>query len=288
MRKLLLLFISFFLSVSVCLAYDNVVFKEDNKFGLKNNKGDIIVKPIYKRMILLSEKSYIVQRRSKFGLIDNQGTILVPIKYNQAERILGSYLKIGTGNKFGLYNDEGKEILPIEYSVVDLLFGGMFLTCKDYKYGVIKDTGEVLLDNLYDEIFMPKPSLMQVCYNGKWYEIENKRGENLVLPTDLKSIGETEDLIIKEMISSPLVATGYSVVTGVDYLLKVFSSISPAHEKTIDELMLLRGVDIVSIFVKLSWIPKYPFIYVKNYYQTFKTPNNGPLNEVKYSLKQKL
>ena len=52
--------------------------------------------------------------------------------------------------------------------------------------------------------------------------------------------------------------------------------------------MLHKGIDTLSIFAKMTWIPKYPFIYMKNYYKTVKTPNNGPLSDIKYSLKQKI
>ena len=288
MRWLFLISFIFLFMTSAFSAEKSFVYKEKNNFGLRQSDETIVVKPEYKKLIPLGENSFIAQDNNKFGLIDCQGNILVPIKYNQVDRILGKYLKIGTGSKYGLYDENGREILPVDYSGIDLLFGGMFLTYKDYKYGVIKDSGEVVLENNFDEIYMPKPSVMQVCYKGKWYEIESKKGEELVLPEHLKDQQLSEDFIVKEILSNPVVGAGYSVVTGTDYFLKIFSTISPAHEKTIDELMLLKGVDTVSIFVKLSWIPKYPFVYAKNYYQTFKTPNNGPLNEMKYSLKQKL
>ncbi len=51
--------------------------------------------------------------------------------------------------------------------------------------------------------------------------------------------------------------------------------------------MLLQGADAVSIYLKLSWIPKYPFVFAKNYYNTLKNPNNGPLSEVKANLMNK-
>ena len=82
--------------------------------------------------------------------------------------------------------------------------------------------------------------------------------------------------------------TGYSVLTFSDYLIKIFSSISPAHEDTIDELMLSQGAETVSIFVKLSWLPKYPITYVKKYYQNVRNPNNGPLSNVRRELKNQI
>ena len=264
------------------------VFKQENLFGLKDAEGNIIVEPQYKKMIKLGNSSFIVQKRSKFGLTDYSGNILVPVKYTHVERVLGKYLKIGGGSKYALYDETGKEILPREYSSIDLLFGGMFLTCKNFKYGVADADGRTILENKFDDIYMPQPNIMRISYNGQWYEIEQVRGEEFKLPKNVQDIKGDENFKISELITNPATATGYSVVTFTDYLLKLFSSISPAHEQTIDELMLSQGAETVSIFIKLTWLPKYPFAYARNYFNTLRTPNNGPLSEIKYELKRQL
>lgn len=264
------------------------VFKEENLFGLQDSSGNIIVKPIYKKMIVLGDSSFIVQKGSKFGLVDYSGNILVPIKYTHVERVLGKYLKAGRGGKYALYDEQGKEILPREYTSIDLLFGGMFLTCKNFKYGIVDFNGRTILENKFDDIYMPKPNIMRISYNGQWYEIEQIRGETLTLPENIQNIKGDENFKISELIAKPGTATGYSVVTFTDYFLKLFSSISPAHEQTIDELMFSQGAETVSIFIKLTWLPKYPFTYARNYFNTVRTPNNGPLSDVKYELKRQL
>lgn len=288
MKRIFLFLLIFLCSSNILVSAQTTVFSEDNLFGLKDTEGQVILEPTYKKMIMLGEDSYIVQKKGKFGLIDSEGNILVPIKYSQAERILGKYLKVGYGGKYGLYNDKGEIILPREYSSIDLLFGGMFLTCKNYKYGVIKNNGEVILENKFDDIYMPKPNIMMISYNGLWYEIKQKRGETLQLPDNILAIKGDDNFSVTEWVTKPGTAAGYSVVTGTDYFLKLFSSISPAHEKTIDELMLSQGAETVSIFMKLGWIPKYPVVYARNYFQTLRVPNNGPLSDVKYELKRKL
>lgn len=264
------------------------VFNQEKLFGLQDSNGNVLVEPVYKKMIRLGNSAFIVQKRNKFGLIDYNGNILVPIKYSHVDRMLGKYLKIGRANKYALYDEHGKEILPLEYSSINLLFGGMFLTCKNFKYGVIDMNGRTILENKFDDIYMPKPNIIRINYNGQWYEIEQVKGEALTLPQDVRAIKGDENFKISELITKPGTATGYSVVTFTDYLLKIFSSISPAHEQTIDELMLSQGAETVSIFIKLTWLPKYPFAYARNYFNTVRTPNNGPLSDVKYELKRQL
>ncbi len=260
---------------------------EDNNFGLKDSVGNVIVEPEYKKMIKLGD-SWIIQKKSKYGLMDSTGKYLIEPKYRHVDRILGKYVKLGNSNDFGIYNEKGETVIPPEYTSVDILFGGMFLTKKNYKYGVCDKNGNVILDNIFDDIYMPKPNIMRIQYNGQWYEIEQIAGGELQLPDDVKNIQGNTNFKVTEFITNPVTASGYSAVTFTDYFLKIFSSISPAHEETIDELMLSQGADTVNIFIKFTWLPKYPFTFAKNYYHNLRTPNNGPLADVKTELIQKM
>ncbi|MBR5555297.1 WG repeat-containing protein [bacterium] len=264
---------------------DVVVFSDEDKFGLKDKNGDVVVEAEFVKLIRLGNTSWIAQKGNKFGIMNSDGDFIVKPKYRNVERILGKYVKLGNDNDFGLYDEFGKVIIPPEYSRIDLLFGGMFLTCKNYKYGVMNSQGEKVLPNKFDDIYMPQANVMRLQLNGKWYEVETANSETLVFPTDVEEI---ERVKITELISNPIAGTGYSVVSFADYFVKIFSSISPAYEDTIDELMLSKGADTVSIFMKAAWLPKFPFTYAKMYYKNFRTPNNGPLSEVKDNLKQKM
>lgn len=300
MKKFLLIICSILLFQNIVLAdiekgsvtksSEIKIFTENNKeFGIKQQiDNKIIIKPQYKKIIRLGDLSFIVQKRSKFGLIDLNGNILVPIEYTHVERILGKYLKIGKNGKYALYNEKGEQLLEKKYSSIDLLFGGMLLTCQNYKYGVVDYNGKIILENKFDDIYMPQANIMRIKYNGIWYEIEQVSKETLSLPQNVQDVMKNKDFIISELIQNPTTMTSYSLVSFTDYLLKIFSSISPSHEKTIDELMLSQGADTMSIFVKLLWLPKYPFVYAKNYFNNFVSPNNGPLSEIKYDLKRQI
>ncbi len=265
-----------------------VIENDKSLFGLENSEGIVTVEPEYKKLIRLGNSSWIIQKKNKYGLMDSDGNFLIKPKYRHVDRILGKYVKFGNDFNYGVYDEKGDAILPPEYSSINLLFGGMFLTCKNYKYGVADFKGNILLENKFDDIYMPKPNIMRLQYNGKWYEVEQAKGEAFVLPENIKDIENDGDFGVSSFISSPAAASGYSAITFTDYLLKLISSISPAHEETIDELMFSQGADTVSIFMRLSWLPKYPFTYVKKYYYYVRTPNNGPLSRVKDTLRQKM
>ena len=260
---------------------------EDNNFGLKDAQGNVIVEPEYKKMIKLGD-AWIVQKKSKYGLMDSTGKYLIEPKYRHVDRILGKYVKLGNDNDFGIYNDKGETVIPPEYTSVDILFGGMFLTKKNYKYGVCDKNGRVILENKFDDIYMPKPNVMRIQYNGQWYEIEQVAGGEFVPPEDIQNIKDNGAFKVTAFVTDPVAASGYSAVTFTDYFLKIFSSITPAHEQTIDDLMLSQGADTVNIFIKFTWLPKYPCTFAKNYYHNLRTPNNGPLADVKTELIQKM
>lgn len=263
-------------------------YQEKNKFGLCKSDGTIITKAIYKKIIRLGDKSWIVQYKSKFGLIDYGGDYIIFPKYRNVQRIANRYVKFGNDNDYGLYDEYGFTIIQPEYSSIDLLYGKMFLTRKNFRYGVVDMEGNTLLENEFDDIYMPSPHEMLVQYQGKWSKIESVSEKEITLPSDINKIAEDKDFKITNLMLNTGVGAGYSVVTLTDYLLKIISSISPAYEATIDELMYSQGADTISILMKLSWLPKFPIVYIKQYYRQLRSPNNGPLSATRSLLKQQL
>lgn len=284
--KRVFLLILLFIFLQIRALADNTVFSENGKFGLKDQNGNITVKAEYKKLIRLGDNSWIVQDGSKYGIIDDNGRTLVSAKYNRAERVLGKYAKFAKGDKYGIFDDSGFEILPVEYSSIDLIPGRMFLTCKNFKYGLTDFNGQMVLDNVFDDIYTVNREKIVFVYQGQVFDYKIDLSDDNDSFLNIKSDMETVDEYSSDFTDNPISATGYYGVTVSDYILKLISSISPAYEQSIDELMLSQGADTVNIFMKFSWIPKFPFVYVKQYYKNLINPANGPLGKVKSSLKK--
>ena len=269
---------------------DLTTFSQNERWGFKDKNGNIIVEPIYKKLIRLGDSSWIVQnKRNKFGLIDNCGNVIVPIKYNHADRLVTKFAKFGNTYDYGVYDEYGNTIVEPKFSKIDILYGKMFLTYKNYKYGLVGFDGKTILENEFEDIYMPKPNVMRIKYQGRWIELEQVNADTLTLPADAKhNLATKEDLDLRNIVVNTGVVSGYSVLTFSDYVIKLFSSISPAHEDTVDELMLSQGADTMNIFMKLTWLPKYPFVYVRKYYENVRNPNNGPLTDIRDELKQQI
>lgn len=269
---------------------DLTTFSQNERWGFKDKNGNIIVEPIYKKLIRLGDSSWIVQnKRNKFGLIDNCGNVIIPIKYNHADRLVTKFAKFGNTYDYGVYDEYGNTIVEPKFSKIDILYGKMFLTYKNYKYGIVGFDGKTILENEFEDIYMPKPNVMRIKYQGRWIELEQVNADTLTLPADAKhNLATKEDLDLRNIVVNTGVVSGYSVLTFSDYVIKLFSSISPAHEDTVDELMLSQGADTMNIFMKLTWLPKYPFVYVRKYYENVRNPNNGPLTDIRDELKQQI
>lgn len=258
------------------------VFSENNLFGLKDDKGNIIAPAQYQKIVMTGRSGWIVQKKNKYGLMNSKGEYLVEPKYRYGDRLLGRYIKLGNDNDFGIYNEYGEAILQPIYSSIDLLYGRMFLTSKNYRYGVTDFKGNILIPNICDDIYMPSKDTMRIKYMGKTYELTGVNTENVQMPEITTEDGN--ESMLKEIITDTGSISGYSVLTFSDYLIKIVSSLSPAHEETIDDLILSHGVDTVGILKKFSWIPKYPITFTKKYYSRLRNPYNGPLSDTRNRL----
>ncbi len=313
MKRFLILFSLFFLTSNSILAVEQTtpapetttptvsatkettdtltVFSTDNKFfGLKDKSENIIVKPIYRKVIRLGQNAWLIQKKNyKFGLMDCEGKILVEPKYTHAERLFDTWVKLGNESDYGIYDQYGKIIVPPKFHGIEPLFGRKFLTVKNFKYGIYSADGKMLMDNKCQFIYMPTPTTMRIKYNNSWFEIEKiSTEEAIALPDDAVRRIDDEAFRITELLANTGVGAGYSVVTTADYTLKIFSSISIAYEETIDELLLSQGLDTISILMKASWLPKFPFIFMKKYCNNLIQPDGGPLADVRETLLEQM
>ena len=297
MKRILITFLLFLItqtavySAEQAYTTDNLtVYELNKKYGLKDKDGKSVVYAQYKKLIRLNKNAWIVQKGNRFGLIDCNGNYLVKPKYTHVERVFDKFVKLGNDKDYGLYDQYGNTIIPPEFTLIEPLFGRRFLTCKNYKYGIYSETGTKVLNNEFEYIYMPTPKTMRIKKYGNWYEIESiTQEEALTLPEDIVKVKlDGQDFKVTNIFINTGVGAGYSVVTATDYLLKSIATISTAYEDSIDELMLSQGAETVSIFIKLGWIPKFPIIYAKKYYNNLLAPNRSPLADVRTELKEQL
>ena len=66
---------------------DVKVFCDNERFGLKDKEGNIVVPAKYQKIVMTGRNGWIVQIKNKYGLMDSKGNYLVKPKYRYADRI---------------------------------------------------------------------------------------------------------------------------------------------------------------------------------------------------------
>lgn len=149
------------------------VFK-DNKWGVIDSNGEIIIDPSYEEMIVIpnNKKDVFIctydvnyetgDYKTKALNANNQEIFK---DYEQVEAIQNNnladglwyennVLRVKKGGKYGLINLDGKEILAADYEEITAISGikNSLKTKKDGKFGIVNDEGKVIVENNYSDV----------------------------------------------------------------------------------------------------------------------------------------
>jgi hypothetical protein len=147
------------------LAYYTVL--ENDKWGVVDTRGNIVITPSYDEMIIIPDSTKAVFLCvTNVNYEDNTYTTKVLNEKNQ--EIFTNYdndssnnlwyeeniLKVQKNGKYGLINFDGKELLAPEYDEINPVLGvkNVVITVKDGKQGIVNNIGNTIIDNLYTEI----------------------------------------------------------------------------------------------------------------------------------------
>ena len=147
---------------------------KDNKWGVINSKGEVVIDPSYAEIIVIPDNNkdvflctYDVNYETgefKTKAINSKNEEILK-GYEQLEAVTNSdennnlwyetnVIRVKKNGKYGLIDLDGKEILSAEYDQINALKGikNSLLTLKDGKYGIVNDEGKILVQNKYAEI----------------------------------------------------------------------------------------------------------------------------------------
>ena len=189
-------------SIDYFAAYNN------NKWGVINSNGDIVIDPSYAEMIIVpnSKKDIFL---CTFDVNYDDGTYKTKALNSKNEEILTSYeqieaitnidenqnltyngqvLRVQKPGKYGLINMDGTEILPCEYEEIKALQGveNAILVQKDGKYGIVNNDGKTLIEPNYVEI----QGLGKEASQG--FIVKNQEGKYGIIDISNKQVLETK------------------------------------------------------------------------------------------------
>lgn len=155
-------------SIDYFAAYQN------NKWGVIDSNGNIVIDPAYSEMIVVpnSKKDVFL---CTFDVNYDDGTYSTKALNSKNEEIFTNYeqieaissvddngtllydnkvLRVENGGKYGLINMEGNEVIPCEYDEITALQGleNTIIVSKQGSYGVVDNDGKTILPVEYAEI----------------------------------------------------------------------------------------------------------------------------------------
>ena len=207
---------------------------ENEKWGVIDTRGNIVIKPEYEEMIVIPDNTKPVficmenvdytNNTFKTKAIDEKGKQLftnyeqVEVIYNHDENnniwYESNILKVQKEGKYGLINLEGKEILACTEDNIEPMLGtkSVYITTANGKKGLVDNMGKVIIENNYAEI----NALESKYSNG--FIVKNEQGKYGVINNDktvaleekydeISPVSENKMYVVKEGSDSKIVNT---------------------------------------------------------------------------------
>ena len=164
-------------------------FIENNKYGFKNDDGEIIVSPKYDKVSFSfgldsnSQCQYCsVCLNKKWGIINEKGTMVVPAEYDsQFEMYSQSRILSSRNGKWGFVSVFGYDSIPFKYDLVEKRYDGDFDVKIDNKWGVLcLDGREKVAVKYANRIPTKYEDIIVQDYNTKLFGVLSKEGTEII------------------------------------------------------------------------------------------------------------
>lgn len=228
---------------------------ENEKWGVIDTRGNIVIKPEYEEMIVIPDNTKPVficmenvdytNNTFKTKAIDEKGKQLftnyeqVEVIYNHDENnniwYESNILKVQKDGKYGLINLEGKEILACTEDNIEPMLGtkSVYITTANGKKGLVDNMGKVIIENNYAEI-----SALESKYSNGFI-VKNEQGKYGVINNDktvaleekydeISPVSENKMYVVKE-------GSDYKIVNteGETFLVNAFEEVKQINTDNI-------------------------------------------------------
>ena len=121
-----------------------ITINQDNKYGIVNISGNIILENKYEKIDnIYSEKYFVIRENGKQKLIDKESNIILTDGYDEIIQIANQGVVFTKNSKYGLMDFEANTIIDAEYDKLEEINTDIFAATKDGKVGAIdKDKNE--------------------------------------------------------------------------------------------------------------------------------------------------
>lgn len=211
---------------------NSILVKKDNKIGLVDSTGKVIISPEYKTIKGIGtdyKLGYIVgTAENKFGIVDCNNQKVLDAKYEEIKPLTenGIYV-VKEANSWKLVQKNGEEKLTEELKsvkdIINIKNGNIIIKNENNKMGIINLAGETVLKPVYDEIKFSFTDTYIIKQNDK-YGIAKKNDEIVLNPiyktmsyiNTADIIEASEDGITSSLLNSNLEVKLTGIVTEIN------------------------------------------------------------------------
>ncbi|PZU91605.1 MAG: hypothetical protein DI529_00100 [Chryseobacterium sp.] len=150
-------------SIVIPFEYDFLNPFDDNKlsYGKKNgkelyinNRGEIVVQPVYEKLGLYSENLLVAKKDGKTGYLDSKGNVVIPFNYDNFNSFYNGLAIIFEDKKAGFIDGKGRIVIPIIYDDArNEQIDNIVILKKNKKWAFFNNQGKQLSGFIYDDVF---------------------------------------------------------------------------------------------------------------------------------------
>lgn len=137
---------------------DNDLFYlyKDDKVGLADRYGNLILEPIYEEIMPIPERKLVMVRKEEegYGVLDYKGQITVPFRdYDSVYDFVKERAVVELNGKYGVLRYDGTLEIPVEYDEIRLFSDGSTAVWTGNKVELTDDNGNLILSGEYEYLW---------------------------------------------------------------------------------------------------------------------------------------
>jgi len=155
----------------------------DNKFGLMNSKGEIIIPCKYDMLVGGFNQHGLaeVRKNGLIGFVDTTGKEQIKCIYQSVGEYREGLLNARYNDKWGFIDASGKTIIPHKYDIGISFYDGLARVAirenDTWQFGFINKEDQIIIPLTYSNAKDFHGGKAEVMLDGKWVKV-NKKGES--------------------------------------------------------------------------------------------------------------
>jgi hypothetical protein len=134
----------------------NITYSTDDKQGLVDPQGKVLLPPIYDCIGWFSEGLAVIKKDGKAGYINSKGEFVLPMVYEDAGAFSEGLAAAKRDNKWGYIDISGKWVIEPQFYSLDQFYEGLAIVRDDSypaKYEFIDRSGKLAFNKTFDYAF---------------------------------------------------------------------------------------------------------------------------------------